>query len=40
MTSTSDPHVDGGDGKETMVYNTKEEKKKREDRKKKKKKRT
>ena len=28
MTSTSDPHVDGGDGKETIVYNTKEGKKK------------
>ena len=23
-----DPHVDGGDGKETIVYNTKEGKKK------------
>ena len=33
-TSTPDPHVDGGNGKETIVYNTKEGKKKRGDRKK------
>ena len=26
--STPDPHVDGGNGKKTIVYNTKKEKKK------------
>ena len=26
--STPDPHVDGGNGKKAIVYNTKEEKKK------------
>ena len=27
--STPDPHVDGGNGKKAMVYNTKREKKKK-----------
>ena len=31
--STPNPHVDGGNGKKIIVYNTKEEKKRREDRK-------
>ena len=29
--STPNPHVDGGNGKKAIVYNTKEEKKKKED---------
>ena len=32
--STPNPHVDGGNGKKAIVYNTKEEKKKRGHRKK------
>ena len=28
--STPDPHVDGGNGKKAMVYNTKREKKERD----------
>ena len=28
---TPDPHVDGGNGKKAIVYNTKKEKKKREE---------
>ena len=29
--STPDPHVDGGNGKKAMVYNTKREKKERDE---------
>ena len=36
--STPDPHVDGGNGKKAMVYNTKREKKEGEQRKKREKK--
>ena len=35
--STADPHVDGGNGKKVIVYNTKEGKKKKEKKKTKKK---
>ena len=33
---TPDPHVDGGNGVKTIVYNTKKERKKREEKKEKK----